>query len=226
MIDEEQRRILMVETQLRPNEVTDWPLIAAMRAVPRERFVPERYRGLAYMDEVIEVLPASEARPARYLLSPMVQARLIQLAEVGPDDTVLDIGCGTGYSTAILGRLAFRVVGLEDTPELVETAKANLASLGVTNAEVLSGLLSDGAASHGPYDVIVIEGSIPSVPERLGSQLKMGGRLVSVVTPSSNIRLGKAYLQVRTETETAGLPQFDAGAPPLPGFAPAPSFAF
>jgi len=222
----EARRIAMVESQLRPNEVTSVGLLAAMRTLPRERFVPEAFQGLAYMDEGIEVLAAREDAAARSLLAPMVQARLIQLAEVTPQDTVLDVGCATGYSTAILARLAARVIGLEPEPELAKAAAANLAALGLANADIVAGDLLGGHAKAGPYDVIVMEGSVPDVPDKVLAQLKEGGRLVTVRTAAPNMRQGKAYLFVRVDDEARGVAHFDAGASPLPGFAPAPAFTF
>ena len=220
------QRTAMVESQLRPNEVTDPSLLSVMRGLPREQFVPEALRGLAYIDEDIEVFPAREDAPARFLLSPMVQAQLIQLAEITPQDTVLDLGCATGYSTAILVGLAARVVGVEPEPELAKAAKANIAALGLANAEIVSGDLADPPAAQGPYDAIVIEGSLPHVPERLLSRLKVGGRLVAVLTRAPNMRQGKAYLFVRVDGETRGVAQFDASARPLPAFEPLPTFTF
>ena len=114
----ERQRLTMVESQLRPNEVTDTRLLAAMRALPRERFVPRKLSALAYMDEAIEVFPAIDGAPARFLLAPMVLARLVQLAAIEPEDSVLDIGCATGYSTAVLASLGRSVIGLEPEPEL------------------------------------------------------------------------------------------------------------
>ncbi len=226
MIDDAARRIAMVESQVRPNEVTAPGLLSAMRALPRERFVPRSFQGLAYIDEDIEVLPSVDGAPARYLLSPMVQARLIQLAAIEPQDTVLDLGCATGYSTAILARLAAKVVALEAEPGLVQAAKTNLAALGVANAEVVAGSLVDGHPAAGPYDAIVVEGAVPEIPERLLAQLKEGGRLVAVFTRAPKMRQGKAYLFVRVNGEARGVAHFDASAAPLPGFAPAPAFIF
>ncbi len=227
MTGNDARRVAMVESQVCPNEVTEPRLLAAMRALPRERFVPQARKGLAYMDEDIEVLPSRDGAPARFLLSPMIQARLIQLAEIEPQDTVLDVGCAAGYSTAVLARLGARVVGLEPEPELIEAAKANLKDLGIANAGVVAGdLTGAAAAAQGPYDVIVIEGSVPEVPDSLLAQLKEGGRLVAVLTRAPNMRQGKAYLFVRVDSEARGVAHFDAGARPLPGFTPAPSFTF
>jgi protein-L-isoaspartate(D-aspartate) O-methyltransferase len=221
------RRIAMVESQIRPNQVTDPRLLDVLRALPRERFVPQARQGLAYMDEDIEVLASRDGAPARFLLSPMVQARLIQLGVIQPGDTVLDVGSATGYSTALLARLCKSVVALEPEPQLVEAATSNLEHLGIANAEIVASALTGGAASaRGPYDAIVVEGSVPEVPDSLLVQLKEGGRLVAVLTRAPNMRQGKAYLFVRVDGEARGVAQFDAGARPLPGFAPAPSFTF
>jgi len=226
MSDYEARRIAMVESQIRPNEVTDVNLLAAMRALPRERFVPQALQGLAYMDKDIEVLPGKDGAPGRNLLSPMVQARLIQLAEIEPQDKILDVGCATGYSTAVLARLAAHVVGLEPEPELAAAAKANLSGLKHVHAEIVEGSLLDGWPAGGPYDVIVLEGSVPQVPETLFAQLADGGRLVAVVTQRPNMLQGKANLFVKVGGEASRAVHFDAGANPLPYFAPAPAFTF
>jgi protein-L-isoaspartate(D-aspartate) O-methyltransferase len=219
------RRDTMVDTQLRPNEVTDGRLLDAMRGVPRELFVPAVLRGLAYMDESLEVFPSTDGAPARYLLAPMVLARLIQLAAVEPDDTVLDVGCATGYSTAVLARLAQSVVGLEAEPELVKAARRVLHDLGSANAEIVRGPLNAGHKKGAPYDVILLNGSVPEPPEALLGQLKENGRLAAVIS-GPNAAQGKAYLFVRVGDELSGVPHFDAGARPLPGFTPLPQFAF
>ncbi|ODR97018.1 hypothetical protein AUC69_12880 [Methyloceanibacter superfactus] len=216
----------MVECQLRPNQVTDKGLLDAMRTLPRERFVPPAFERLAYMDEAIEVFPAREGAPARFLLAPMVQARLIQLAEVEAKDKVLDVGCGTGYSAAILARLAATVIGLEPEPALAKAAAANLVGLGLRNTEMVEGPFAAGWPAAGPYDVIVLEGSVSEVPDALLSQLKEGGRLVAVITAAPNMQQGKANLFVRVDGEARGVAHFDAGASPLPGVAPEPAFVF
>jgi protein-L-isoaspartate(D-aspartate) O-methyltransferase len=225
MIDSALRRDTMVDTQLRPNEVTDGRLLEAMRSVPRDLFVPAPLRGLAYMDESIKVFPSIDGAPPRYLLAPMVLARLIQLASVEPEDTVLDVGCATGYSTAVLARLARDVTGLEPEPELAKAARHVLHELGVDNAEIVKGALNEGHEKRGPYDVILLDGSLSEPPPALLDQLKEGGRLACVIAPNNGVQ-GKAYLFVRVGAETSGVPRFDAGARPLPGFARAPRFAF
>src|SRR5919205_2055800 len=137
MADFALQRLTMVESQIRPNQVTDRRIIAAMRALPRENFVPPALRELAYIDEALEIFPSIDGAPARFLLAPMVLARLVQLASVEPQDTVLDVGCVTGYSTAVLAALARSVTGLETEPELAEAAKRALRELDITNAEIV-----------------------------------------------------------------------------------------
>jgi protein-L-isoaspartate(D-aspartate) O-methyltransferase len=223
MTDFGAQRLAMVESQLRPNEVTDPRLLAAMRSLPREEFVPARLRSLAYIDEAIEIFPSIDGALARYLLAPMVRARLIQLAAAGPEDTVLDVGCGTGYSTAVLAQLASKVIGLEPEPELADAAREALRKLGIANAEIILGPLAGGYRPEAPYDAILLNGSVPEPPEALLEQLREGGRLTAVL--STGIQ-GKAYRFVRVAGEASGVPHFDAGARPLPGFQPAPAFTF
>jgi protein-L-isoaspartate(D-aspartate) O-methyltransferase len=224
MIDFARRRLTMVETQLRPNAVTDTRLLAAMRTLPRERFVPERLAALAYMDEGIEVFPATDGTPARYLLAPMVLARLVQLAAVEPQDAVLDVGCATGYSTAVLARLGRQVIGLEPEPELAAAARGNLR--GLANADIVESALVRGCPERGPYEVILLNGSVPAPPQALIAQLKEGGRLAAILARGGSGTQGKAYLFVKAGGEPSGVPHFDAGARLLPGFSPEPCFSF
>jgi protein-L-isoaspartate(D-aspartate) O-methyltransferase len=223
MTDFAAQRLSMVESQLRPNEVTDTRLLTAMRELPRELFVPPRVRSLAYIDEAIEIFPPVDGAPARYLLAPMVLARLVQLAAVGPEDSVLDVGCGTGYSTTVLARLGRKVVGLEPEPELADAARRALRQVGAENAEIIEGPLPRGYKRGAPYDVILLNGSVPEPPEPLIEQLEEGGRLAAVLAEGLQ---GKAYLFVKIAGEASGLPHFDAGARSLPGFRPAPAFVF
>ena len=227
MTDFDRQRAVMVESQLRPNQVTDTRLLAAMRALPRERFVPEKLRALAYMDAGIEVFPAVDGAPARFLLAPMVLARLIQLAAVEPQDAVLDVGCATGYSTAVLASLGRSVTGLEPEPELASAARRTHRALGLGNVEIVEGTLARGHKRGGPYDVILLNGSVAEIPEALFSQLKEGGRLAAILSSGANQgRQGKASLFVKVGGEASGLPHFDAGARPLPGFAKELRFSF
>lgn len=227
MTDFERAREAMVDSQLRPNKVTDRRILAAMAALPRERFVPETMRPLAYSDAPLEVYPSVDGALARYLLAPMVLARLIQLASVEAQDSVLDIGCATGYSAAVLAELARSVTAVEAESELAAAASENLRELGITNAAVVEGELPLGAPRAAPFDVILLNGSVPEVPDTLLAQLKEGGRLAAIIAADQERpRQPKAHLFVKVAGEASGLAQFDANAKPLPGFAPAPCFVF
>ncbi len=208
----------MVEKQIRPNRVTDPRVIDAMEAVPRELFVPKSLRGIAYIDEDLEVAPG------RYLMEPMVMARLLQAAEIEADDVVLDIGCATGYGPAVLARIAATVVGLESDPALAERATALLAELGVDNAAVVTGPLEEGYAAQAPYDVILIEGAVEEVPQAITDQLAEGGRLVCVVAGPRSV--GKLTVFLRLHGGISRRTEFDAAVPPLPGFQSPPKFEF
>ena len=223
MTDSEIQRRTMIETQLRPSSVNNQRVLDAVAAIPRERFVPASLRPFAYIDEVLEVWPSRDGAPARFLLSPLAQARLIQLASVGANDRVLDIGCATGYSTALLAKLGGEVIGVEPEPELASAASANLRELGIANARIVQAPFSEGYAAGAPFDAIVIEGSVPSIPNLLFDQLSEGGRLVAIVASSVQ---PAAWLYIKAGGAVSGLPHFDVGAKPLPGFAPTPQFAF
>jgi protein-L-isoaspartate(D-aspartate) O-methyltransferase len=223
MTDFPAARRMMVDGQVRTSDVTDLRLIAAMQDVPRERFVPDGKADLAYLDLDIAVTQANEGAPARCLLKPMVLAKLIQAAEIGEADHVLDVGCATGYSSAVLARLARSVVALEQEPALVRLAEALLPALGVRNVAVVEGALVDGWPKLAPYDVILLNGTVDAAPKTLLRQLKDGGRLVGVV---GRYPSGKAMLFRSIGGEVSGRPIFDAGAPLLPGFAQTPAFVF
>jgi protein-L-isoaspartate(D-aspartate) O-methyltransferase len=215
MIDFAAARRHMVDGQVRTQDVTDLRIIRAMLSVPRERFVPAAQAGLAYLD--IDV-PVGEGPSARRLLKPMVLAKLLQAAMPVPADRVLDVACGTGYSSAVLAELAGEVIALEDSKELARQAGKNLAGA----ATVVTGPLNAGWAAEAPYDVIVLNGATEIVPETLFGQLTDGGRLVCILGSEP----GKAMLYLRTGAEVGGRPLFDASAPLLPGFAKAPAFVF
>jgi protein-L-isoaspartate(D-aspartate) O-methyltransferase len=220
MIDTQQQRINMVESQVRPSDVTDRRIIRAMLEVPREAFVPSALRALAYMDGPVPVVDTG-VRSERYLLAPRTFAKLVQLAEIGPDAVVLDVGCATGYSAAVLARLAKSVLGVEVDPALATRARETLRQLDVTNAIVLEGALPTGAPMHAPFDAILLEGAVPNVPEELLTQLKDAGRLIAIVADGA---LGRAKLWRRTGKLFDARPAFDAGAPTLPGFTHQPEF--
>lgn len=222
MLDFAAARRIMVDCQIRTNEVTDLRVIAAMLAIPREQFVPKAAAELAYLDTDLPVA-LDGGSDSRRLLKPMVLAKLIQAAEIGETDRVLDIGCATGYSSAVLAQLAGSVVALEQDPVLARLARENLQAIGVHNTTVVTESLVEGWPAGSPYDVIVLNGAAEVVPEALLRQLKAGGRLVGVVgrSPAS-----KAVLYRWSGAEASGRPIFDAAAPPLPGFAEPPAFVF
>lgn len=214
----EAARANMVENQVRPNKVTDDRVLNAMAAVPRERFVPKKLAGVAYVDEDIAV---SEGR---YLMEPMVLARLLQAAAIEPGDVVLDIGCATGYSTAVLARLADTVVAVESEAGLAEAAIALMTELDADNTAVVTGELAEGYAKQAPYDVIVLEGAVDEVPRALSDQLVEGGRMVAVVTGAN--RVGRATLLRRLHGVLSSRVLFDASVPLLPGFGSERGFVF
>ncbi|MDE1152379.1 MAG: protein-L-isoaspartate O-methyltransferase [Micavibrio sp.] len=215
----EQARENMVESQLRPNKVTDAALLEALRNVPREKFVPRHLQGVAYVDEDVPL------GNGRYLREPVIVARLIQEAGIRKNDIVLDIGCNTGYSTAIMGYLAGTVVGLEMDNTLAQEADKLLHDLDICNAVVVQQkTLTEGYAQQGPYDVILINGSVPAVPEGIKAQLAEGGRLVTVV--STHGHMGSAVLVTRMGGHFSTRVLFDAATPTLAGFEPNKSFVF
>jgi protein-L-isoaspartate(D-aspartate) O-methyltransferase len=217
MFDQATARRMMVDGQVRTADVTNPDLIAAMLAVPRELFVPPAQAGQAYSDGDIPIAKG------RALLKPMVLAKLIQAAGVGRSDRVLDVGCGTGYSTAVLARLAGSVVALEEDSALAHRAKEALPAAGAGAATVVVGPLTQGWDAGRPYDVILLNGATTIVPEVLGRQLKPSGRLACVF---GAVPAGKAMIFRSIEGHLAGRPIFDAGAPVLPGFVAPPAFVF
>ncbi|HWP26192.1 MAG TPA: protein-L-isoaspartate O-methyltransferase [Xanthobacteraceae bacterium] len=214
-------RRAMIDGQVRAGNVTDLRVIAAMLDVPRERFVPPDKVELAYVD--LDLSVSGPARPARWLLKPMVLARLLQAAHVRDSDRVLDIGAATGYSSAVLGRLAGTVVALEEDFELARAAKRTLAELGIENVTVVNGPLCDGWSAGGPYDLIMLEGATEIVPHHLHTQLREGGRLLCVLRRGA---AGCAMLYRAQAGELSGWPVFDAVAPVLHGFERMPEFVF
>lgn len=216
-------RTKMVDSQLRTENVTDYRVLAAMGEIPRERFVPAAQKPLAYLDKDIPVNDAGDGGPPRYLIEPAPFARLLQLAAIGETDTVLDIGCGTGYSAAVLARLASSVVALESDAALAARASRNLADLGIENVTVAVSPLDGGYPSGGPYDVIFIDGAVEVVPVALFGQLKDDGRLVAVVGYG---RAAPAMLHTKSDNQIGRRPAFDADVPPLPGFRKPEVFVF
>jgi protein-L-isoaspartate(D-aspartate) O-methyltransferase len=223
MIDFERLRQSMVDSQIRPRDVTDSRLLTAMLELPRERFVPPERRALAYLDEDLVVRTAAPGRPPRYLMEPIVLARLIQALALDAGDRVLDVGCATGYSAALLACIAGEVVALEEDAELAAHARASLAELRLSNVQVVDGPLPEGHAPRAPYPAILLGGAVGLVPERLLSQLAEGGRLAAVVRDGA---MGRAILYRRIAGAISSRPLFDAAVPMLPGFEAPQGFVF
>ncbi|WP_454916403.1 protein-L-isoaspartate O-methyltransferase family protein [Xanthobacter sediminis] len=223
MIDFVELRRGMVDGQVRTNDVTDHRIVGAMLDIPRETFVPPALKSLAYIDDDLLIRPAQGAAPARYLMEPMILARLVQLADVDEKDHVLDVGAGTGYGAAVLSRLAQQVVALEEDAELAAAANKTLSGLGVGNVAVMQGPLAAGWAAEADYDLILIEGAVEVIPDRLFAQLKEGGRLVAVVGHGG---AGRASIFTKIAGKPSERVAFNAAIPPLPGFKAAPRFVF
>jgi protein-L-isoaspartate(D-aspartate) O-methyltransferase len=217
MIDSMQARRTMVDCQIRPSDVTDRELLAAFLEIARERFAPADLASVAYLDRDLFV------DPKRALLKPMVLARLIQAADVSAGDRVLDVACGTGYSSAILARLAAAVTALEDDAERSRRCGDILTQVGAGNVAAVCGPLDAGWPAGAPYDVILVNGACETEPRGLLRQLNEGGRLVAVMGSGPD---GKATLFRRDRAEIGGRTLFDAAAPALPAFAKAPAFVF
>ena len=218
MIDFARARRTMVDTQVRTNDVTDTRILDALLDVLREIFVPKELRPMAYFDQDV---PVGAPQAGRHIMQPMVFAKLLQAAQIGSGDSVLDVGCATGYSAAVLSLLAARVVALESEGHLLATCRTMLE--GASNIELVEGDLVRGHAASGPYDVILLEGAVEVVPEALLGQLSDRGRLVAV---KGYGRTGRATVHVRIGNEVSERVAFDAAVRPLKGFEKPPVFAF
>jgi protein-L-isoaspartate(D-aspartate) O-methyltransferase len=196
-----------------------------MLDIPREAFVPQAQAAFAYLDRDVPIADATATEPARYLMKPMVLARLIQAANPAPADRVLVIGAGTGYSAAVLSRLAAQVTALEENEPLFNQARSVLSSLENRNIDVIHGYLADGAPDSAPYDVVLIDGGVETVPDQLCTQLSSRGRLLAVEVTGPG-PVGKAKLFQPVNRRFSGRELFDASARVLPGFSVAPAFVF
>ncbi|QCK87265.1 protein-L-isoaspartate O-methyltransferase [Phreatobacter aquaticus] len=219
MIDYARARRTMVDTQIRVNDVTDHRIVDALSSVPRETFVPEGRRDLAYIDD--DVMVSDGTGTPRYILEPMALAKMLQAAAIEPGESVLDVGTATGYSAAVLSQFAARVVALEEDGALAGLARQNLA--GLTNVELIEGPLAAGAQAMAPFNVILLQGAVEIVPSALTSQLAEGGRLVAVVGKG---RSAKCLVHSRLGSEISVRQVFDAAIPALPGFAATREFIF
>lgn len=223
MIDFETARIRMVDSQLRTTDVTSHSLLSAFMAVPREAFVPEKLAALAYIDSDLEIAPAAEGQAPRYMMEPSPLGKLLQAAEIGADDRVLDVGAGTGYAAAIVSRVAKSVVALESDENLVSRATVVLAERGYDNVSVVKGSLEKGYPSEAPYDVIFLNGAVEVVPDSLFDQLRDGGRLVAVVGYGN---ASSAQIYVREGASVSKRFAFNTSVKPLPGFRKVVEFVF
>jgi protein-L-isoaspartate(D-aspartate) O-methyltransferase len=211
-------RAHMIESQLRPNKVMDGRVLGAFAEIRREFFVPEHLRAVAYIDEDLPL------GGGRYLMEPMVVARLLQAAMIERTDTILIIGAGTAYEAAVAAMLARSVIALEDNPELARRARAALVDHSIASVSIVEEPLSQGYRPRAPYDVILFCGAVVEVPSEIDSQLAEGGRLLATVKSASGI--GRATLRTRTGGVLAQRVLFDAATPLLPGFSPKPAFVF
>jgi protein-L-isoaspartate(D-aspartate) O-methyltransferase len=219
MSDFSTARQKMVDCQVRPSDVTDIRIIDAMLAVPREAFVPEQQRAMAYLDLDLEV--GGPASGKRFLIKPAVLAKMLQAAEITEADNVLVVGCATGYSAAVLAKLAARVTATEGDPDLAVKARGILAGAG--NVTVRAAAAADGEPADAPYDVIVLDGATEITPDRVYRQLKEGGRLVGVFATTQPPR---AAIVTRSHGDFGHRALFDATAPVLPGLGRVPAFVF
>ena len=214
----EAARVNMVESQLRPNRVTDERLIAAFMRIRRELFVPERLRGVAYVDDD---LPLGNGR---YMMKPMVAARLLQAATVDAKDTALVIGAGVGYEAALLALLVRSVIALEDNPDLARIGRSALVDHRIASVSYVETPLPLGHRQRSPYDLVLFGGAISVIPQEIKAQLAEGGRIAVVLR--SHECVGRATLITRTGGVLASRVIFDAATPLLPSFASKPAFVF
>ena len=216
MSDFSNSRKSMVDCQIRPSDVTKFPIIEAMLAVPREVYVPSDMRDVAYAGTHLPL------GGARVVADPRVLAKTLDALDIGKSDLVLEIGCGLGYSTAVVAHIAEAVIAVESDPELAAEAEANLSSQSVDNAVVITGMLENGSAKHGPYDVILFGGAVEIVPPAIIAQLKDGGRIAAVFMSQG---AGKCRLGVKVGDKMAWRDVFDASESVLPGFRQEAEFA-
>lgn len=215
MSDFSVRRTMMVDTQVRPSDVTKFPIIEAMLTVPREEFVPAAQREAAYMGENLDL------GQGRVLLEPRTLAKMLDALAISPSELVLDIGSALGYSAAIIAHLAEAVVALEEDEAMVAEAQEALLAAGSDNAILHNGPLAEGAAAHGPYDVIVVEGGVAHVPDAILAQLKDGGRIAALFMEGA---LGEVRIGYKRGDHVSWRMSFNASAPLLAGFGNAEVF--
>ncbi len=221
-IDFAEQRLKMVDCQLRTTDVTSAAVLQAMGSVPREKFVPAAIQTLAYIDDDVAISTGEDGRK-RHLMEPSPFAKLLQLAEISAGDVVLDVGLGTGYSSAVISLLAGSVIALECDGELAKSAMETLTELGYDSAVVVDGPLREGYASEAPFDVVFLNGAIEDVPDELASQLKDDGRIVGVLGGGNT---GKATVWTKKNGALTARHVFNTSVPPLPGFQREAAFEF
>ncbi len=217
MTDFTAARVAMVDCQIRPSDVTRYPIINAMLTVPREEYLPSAARAVAYMGEHVEI------GTGRVCLDPRVLAKIVDALAIQPGDLVLDIGAGYGYSTAVVAMIAEAVVAIESDASFAETAASTLQSQGVDNAIVETGPLEEGAPAHGPYDVILMQGGAERLPQAIEDQLRPDGRIAMIEMSGA---FGAVKLGVKGANGITWRRIFDATAPVLPGYAAEKAFVF
>lgn len=215
MADFTAHRTIMVDTQIRPSDVTKFPIIDAMLSVAREQFVPDAARQTAYRDGLIAL------GDGRAMLEPRTLAKMLDVLDISRDDLVLDIGCGLGYSAAVIARMAEAVVAVEENEDLASEAEALLGAADVDNVAVIHGPLVQGAPQHGPYDVIILQGAVQEVPAALTGSLKDSGRIAALFMEGP---LGVCRIGHKSNNSVTWRDAFNATAPILPGFVRRPEF--
>lgn len=209
MADYLERRVMMVDTQVRPSDVTKFPIIEAMLTVPREQYVPANLREAAYVGENVAI------GPQRVVLEPRTLAKLLDALDIQPDELVLDLGSGMGYSAAVIARLAEAVIAVEEDAAHAAEAQRTLSAQSVDNVAVISGPLTEGDARHGPYDAIILQGGVETVPAALLAQIKDGGRIGCIFMEGA---LGVVRIGYKIDGTMTWRYAFNAAAPVLPGF--------
>ena len=216
MIDYKTRRKIMVDTQIRPSDVTKFPIIDAFLSVPREKFVPDGKREAAYIGENFQI------GPSRIILEPRTLAKLLEALDINNDELVLDIGTGLGYSSAVISLVAEVVIAVEDDSSLASEAEEILSEIGADNVVVEVNKLEEGAPEHGPYDVIIIQGGVEKIPGSILKQLKNGGRVGAIFIEEG---LGTAKIGFKLHDKINWRYSFNAAAPILTGFFKQKDFA-
>lgn len=221
--DYEDARQKMVDNQVRTTDVTSHSVLKAFLTVAREDFVPSALKPLAYIDTDLLISPDTPETPGRYVMEPSPLAKLLQLAEVTPEQVVLLIGCGEGYAAALLSLLAGSVVAVESDGQLADSASETLSNTGYDNVAVVTGDLEKGYAAEAPYDLIFFNGSVETIPETLFEQLREGGRMVAAIGSGN---AAQAQIFIKEDGAVSGRPAFNLSIKPLPGFRVTEQFVF